>query len=126
MKTIIHLELSDVERNDLARRIDRDPVTKRLVTRKEITDLVLTLIQDEITTGWESTTDDRGPQLETKATPYKEDAKTQAIPFVPSRGDEDYLFKSKDPEWTRLCSAVLDATQELDGYVWQTMERNRK
>ena len=63
MITNIRLELSDVERNDLAKRIYRDPNTKVLVTRKEVTELVNALVNDEVTKGWESTTDDRGPEL---------------------------------------------------------------
>lgn len=50
MKTIIHLVLSDSERNDLARRIERAD-TKRLVTRNEIIEYVFNLIAQEIVDG---------------------------------------------------------------------------
>ena len=136
MKTIIHLELSDEDRRDLARRIDRNPVTKRLVTRKEVTELVLTLVDDEVTKGWESTTDDRGddilnredetqPERRLRTIAEVEDDEPKPFKFIPSRGDEPYLFKSKDPEMTKLCSAILDATNALDEYVWRALEENR-
>jgi hypothetical protein len=46
--------------------------------------------------------------------------------FVPSRGDEDYLYSGEDPELTAACSSVLDGLQLIERHVWATLERNRK
>jgi len=142
MKTIIHITLSDVERNDLAKRIDRDPVTERLVTRKEVTELVHTLIQDEITTGWESTTDDRGPQIEAvererepesnEDVPEGGRGEVEPVPresyatFIPTRGDEDYIARPRDPKLATACSSILDNIALIEAYVWETITRNQK
>ena len=47
MKTIVHIVLSDLERNHLAQVWDDRP-TKRLVTRNEVTDRVQKHIQEEL------------------------------------------------------------------------------
>lgn len=136
MKTIIHLELSDEERNDLAKRIYRDLDTKVLATRKEVTELVHGLIHEEIERGREQESEEELTDVERNKAPTSADTVSPATrssgqsgddpsPFRPSRGDEPYLFKSKDPELTKRCSAVLDATQELNDYVWQALEENR-
>jgi hypothetical protein len=132
MKTIIHLELNDLERNDLAKRIDRED-TKRLVTRKEVTDLVNALVQDEVTQGWESTTDDRGPQKNAPPTceqiqgpEWKPPAAAGGQIFIPSRGDEDYLTQPKDPGVAAACSRILDDTKLIEEFAWNTIERIRK
>lgn len=150
MITNIRLELSDVERNDLARRIDRDPATKRLVTRKEVTELVNALVDDEVTKGWESTTDDRGPELRedndqsTKANPSSKESgdgdrgqrrngggagsvsDDASSGFVPSRGDEPYLSQPKDPGIAAACSRILDDAALIEQFAWDTIERNRR
>jgi hypothetical protein len=159
MKTIVHIELSDSDRNDLARRIDRDPVTKRLVTRKEVTEHVLALVNDEITLGWESTTDDRGKEL-TNGNSIPEHASTDDVhptsgqegksgddstpgerpsfaqfcnekdadpnAFTPSRGDEDYLTQPKSTDISAACRRILSATELIEEFAWNTIERNRK
>ena len=151
MITNIRLELSDVERNDLAKRIYRDPNTKVLVTRKEVTELVNALVNDEVTKGWESTTDDRGPELRedndqsTKADPGSERSgdgdsgqrrngggaqrvSRDADPsgFTPSRGDEDYLASPTDTGIAAACSRILDDAALIEQFAWDTVERNRK
>lgn len=135
MKTIIHLELSDEERSDWAKRIHRDPNTKVLVTRKEVVETVLHLVAQEIIDGREiEMYGDEEPEVDKQpqsVNPKVDDSKAfrelidETLPFKPSRGDESYLYKSKDPEMTKLCTAILDATDALDEYVWRALEENR-
>ena len=46
--------------------------------------------------------------------------------FVPSRGDESYLYRPKDPELAAACSAALDACERLDEVIWRKLEENRE
>jgi hypothetical protein len=127
MKTIIHLELSDEERNDLAKRIHGAPFTKLLATRKEITEHVLNFINQELK--------DAGDMIpgEDTLTVSKESMKelTQAIEnsptsgFVPSRGDEPYLYKGKVEALTKACGDALDAAEAIEKVVWNLLEKNR-
>ena len=129
MKTIVHIELSDLDRNDLAKRIDRED-TSRLVTRKEVTELVLALIQQEIEDG-RNQEEERGDERhvdpdepEIKLEGGVPEAHTPA--FIPSRGDEDYLTQPKDPGIAAACSRILDDTALIEQFAWDTIERNRK
>jgi len=147
MKTIIHLELSDLERNDLAKRIDRNQDTKRLVTRKEVTELVLALIDDEMRDDHWNTVDIkekiRGETTEArpaaKTTDHgdpgqrRERGRDKRVPhdmptggFSPSRGDEDYLTQPRDPDIAAACRSIIDATTLINEFAWETIERNRK
>jgi len=128
VKTIVHITLSDEDRSDLAKRIHRDPDTKHLVTRKEVTETVHALIQREIEDGREPEghwTD------EPEDGPVPDDAcraeDTIGIgTFVASRGDEDYLAEPKDPGIAAACSRILDDTALIEQFAWDTVERNRK
>ena len=129
MITNIRLELSDLARNDLAKRLDRDPVTKRLVTRKEVTELVEALINDEARKGWQDEEvqpvqrdDDQRSAVPRARMP--EQSFTEAA-FVPSRGDEPYLYKPSDPELAAKLSALLDDSRAFEEYVWKQLEANR-
>ena len=46
--------------------------------------------------------------------------------FVPSRGDEPYLYSPQDPELAAQCSAVLNGLEYIERYAWDALERNRK
>lgn len=133
MITNIRLELSDVERNDLAKRIDRDPVTKRLVTRKEVTELVETLINDEARKGWED--EEVEPEREPESNedvPEGGRGEVEPVPresyatFIPTRGDEDYIARPRDPKLATACSSILDNIALIEAYVWETITRNQK
>ena len=136
MKTIIHITLSDEARNDLAKRIDRKDTT-RLVTRKEVTELVNALVDYEIERGYE---DDQSTEAGTSSeAPSDGDSGERrerggservpddaAPPFVPSRGDEDYLSQPTDPGIAAACSRILDDAALIEKFAWDTVERNRK
>ena len=122
MKTIIHLTLSDSDRSDLAKRIYRDPNTKVLVTRKEVTETVHALIQREIEDGRDQEEEGpiRGAEQEEK------EVQPDVQPgFVASRGDEDYLAQPKDAGVAAACSRILDDTALIEAFAWDTVERNR-
>ena len=130
MKTIIHITLSDVERNDLARRIDRNPDTKRLVTRKEVTEYTLALIAQEISDGQDIEVETAPKISSAGASERREEVERvphDAAPeFVPSRGDEAYLAQPRDPGIAAACSRILDDTALIEQFAWDTVERNRK
>ena len=46
--------------------------------------------------------------------------------FVPSRGDEPYLYEPEDLELAAVCSNVLDGLEYIERYTWDALERNRK
>ena len=139
MKTIIHLELSDEERSDLAKLLDRNPCTNRLVTRKEVTELTQTLVNDVLKRGLR---EDNGQTTEVNSEPegpsdgdsgqrgdggggssVSDDPDTR---FIPSRGDEGYLAKPSDPGVAAACSRILDDAALIEQFAWDTIERNRK
>lgn len=139
MKTIIHLELSDEARNDLAKRIYRDPNTKVLVTRKEVTELVLSLVDYELERGRDDDqSDEADPPAESQGDgdlgQRGNGGGTARVPtdthseggFVPSRGDEPYLAQPKDPGVAAACSRILDDAALIEQFAWDTVERNRK
>lgn len=149
MKTIIHLVLSDEERNDLAKRIDRED-TKRLVTRKEVLEHVFNFIAQEIIDGrdddydqsepehaaTDNTTrpatersDSDGPKHVPAFVPSRgdEERHTEPVPkFDPSRGDEPYLACPKDTELAAACTRVLDDCALIQARVWDAVEHNRR
>ena len=140
MKTIVHIELSDLDRNDLAKRIDRNQATKRLVTRKEVTDLMHSLVNNEIIEGrYQDGCEDTEAEPEPE-TPSDADSGQRGIGrgtqrvsrdadpsgFTPSRGDEDYLTSPSDPGIAAACSRILDDTALIENFAWDTVERNRK
>jgi hypothetical protein len=45
--------------------------------------------------------------------------------FVPSRGDEDYLFKTSDPELKEILARFLDLAEELEAFTWNKLETIR-
>jgi len=123
MKTIIHLTLSDSDRSDLAKRIYRDPNTKVLVTRKEVTETVLALIQQEIEDGRDQEEEGSVRRAEQEEKEVQPDVQPG---FVASRGDEDYLAQPKDAGVAAACSRILDDTALIEAFAWDTVERNRK
>jgi len=122
MKTIIHLTLSDSDRSDLAKRIYRDPNTKVLVTRKEVTETVLALIQQEIEDGRDQEEEGSVRRAEQEEKEVQPDVQPG---FVASRGDEDYLAQPKDAGVAAACSRILDDTALIEAFAWDTVERNR-
>lgn len=45
--------------------------------------------------------------------------------FVPSRGDEDYMLRTSDPELKAILARLLDLTEELEAYTWDRLEKIR-
>jgi len=141
VKTIVHIELSDEDRNDLAKRLSRNPADKHLVSRKEVTEFVHSLIHQEIEDGRnqekedavEQTSDGKLRRSSGQERPSGDDPAapdmgrlSQVAAFVASRGDEEYLAQPKDPGIAAACSRILDDTALIDAFVWETVDKNRK
>lgn len=99
---------------------------KDWMTRKEIREWIEEMVNETI----DGEREEAHPRADTPAEePACEEA--QAIRnrsvrgFVPSRGDEEYLYKPKDPELAAACSTVLDGLEYVERYVWDALERNR-
>lgn len=45
--------------------------------------------------------------------------------FVPSRGDEDYMFRTSDQELKTILVRLLDLSEELEAYTWDRLEKIR-
>jgi len=125
VKTIIHLILSDLDRNDLAKRIHRDADTKVLATRKEVIEHVQNFISQEIKDGREQVEEDEGLLFEEPRVNVMGSEDFTGATWEPSRGDEDYLAQPKDPGIAAACSRILDDTALIEAFAWDTVERNR-
>lgn len=123
MKTNIGIELTDEERAVLAQNwFGR----KTMVSRKEVTAFVNASIQQAIL-GSEEADPEPMREVEDPAPVRTEVRGDRGVhSFVPSRGDEPYLYRPKDPKLAAALSTVLDATEALDTYIWNELERNRQ
>jgi hypothetical protein len=123
MKTNIGIELSDEVRAVLAQNwFGR----KTMVSRKEVTDFVNASIQQAIL-GSEKTDPEPVREAEDAAPVRTEVLRDRGVHnFVPSRGDEPYLYRPKDPKLAAALSTVLNAAEALDMYIWNELERNRQ
>jgi len=117
VKTIIHLEITDDERAKMSQSLGHSG----LVTRKQVTEFVEETIRNAI---------QPVKDIPTTASPLARSAdegrRTHFPVFTPSRGDEPYLYRPKDPKLAALCSTALDGLERLDRYVWDKLEENRQ
>lgn len=123
MKTIVHVVLTDEERLAIGGSF--------MVGRKDVTKLVNEFIEGLKTN--ENTRRSNETGLPTNeeaeaivATVATAERDTSLREFVPSRGDEPYLYCGEDPELTDACRSVLDGLEFIDRYAWTALERNRK
>ena len=123
MKTIVHIELTDEERLAIGG-------GRFMVSRKEVTGLVNKFIEDlknEDTRRSDAVELPRNEETEALAKTIAATGRDCSIrEFVPSRGDEPYLYDGEDPELTDACRAVLDGLQFIEGHAWAALEGNRK
>jgi len=96
-----------------------------MVTRADLKEAVYEYVRNLI----EGKETEQVPNQETEG--VAEDQPTaerdRSVPvFVPSRGDEPYLYSPQDPELAAQCSAVLDGLEYIERYAWDALERNRK
>lgn len=131
MKVIIRLEITDDERSKMAQSLGHSG----LVTRKQVTEAVCVhvceLMTGDVNEIKRKETDERRetddvPDNRRDGSPSDEDRESQTPVFVPSRGDEPYIYSPKDTELAAKCSSVLDATERLDRYIWEKLEENRE
>lgn len=142
MKTIIHIETTDEERRLLQTYLERNSKTKKLISRNDLKDLVTQHVSDLIHRA-DNKEFDEEPNAssnlpnETQASETDRDeqpSEHEKIPvnrnpgagFVPSRGDEPYLYKPKDPHLKDRLSALLDDLKQMEDYVWNKLEENRE
>ena len=127
MKTNLGIETTDEERAAISKAAGLD---SKMVSRKELTGLVNKYIED-LKNGRNPYTTDGGESREVPAVAEGEPDSQRAghhrstPEFIPSRGDEPYLFKASDPALRDIHSRFLDLAQELEDYTWEQMERNR-
>ena len=121
MITNIRLDTSDKERNLIAMYLERDAKTTRMVSRKELTELVQQLINDIVTQADDNEYDE--PEVESSP---KMGAAPKIAEFKPSRGDEPYLYKPKSVTLKDACSRMLDMAEEVEQLVWDVLEKNRE
>jgi hypothetical protein len=141
VKTIIHVTLTDEERNLIGRYLHRNSVTKYLATRNDVKDLVAEFISDTLKRAHTGEYDDDADD-NTEAEPVRHrgdsvdgrPADDQGLPdvsdagngFKPSRGDEPYLYKPKSVALKDACSAMLDQAETIEQLVWDVLEANRE
>ncbi len=134
MKTIVHINLGDADRNLIATYLERKKTT-RMASRKEVNDLVQQHITDIICQAdageydddsriEQRTIHDEVPSKQGQPRESGDDSSPQA--FAPSRGDEDYLAQPKDTDIAAACSRILDDASLINAFAWDTVERNRK
>jgi hypothetical protein len=125
MKTIVHLTLTDEERALVSKSWG---LKSKMVSRQEVTDYVHNQIRLAIA-GKPSPKVDPEPVRAAEApAPIQPQPRSNRVlcDFVPSRGDEPYLYKPKDPELAASCRAALDGLEAIEEYIWDALERNRQ
>lgn len=123
MKTIVHIELNDEDRRKIGGSF--------MVSRKDVTTLVNEFIEGLKTNDYPGSSNEDGLPTNEEAEAL---AKTVATAgrdfsireFVPSRGDEEYLYTGEDPELTDACRSILDGLQFIERRAWAALEGNRK
>ena len=146
MKTNVSIETSDEQRAQIARMLESQ---NKLASRNDIKEAVLKYI-GELSIGNQVSMqfDSRRPK-KAKLKDGSEAGPTdkyafpstalsvtggQAVDpvkvynerdFVPSRGDEPYLFRAQDEKLHKLHQDLLNAIDALNKYTWEKMEKNR-
>lgn len=124
MNTNIKLETTDEERLKIGQTLyGKDKMVSRAGLREAINDYIQSLIEGRGNSeaprpSSEAPADDDRGREERRGTRRLGD-------FVPSRGDEPYLYKPKDPEFAAVCSSILDACERLEELTWEKLEENR-
>lgn len=123
MKTNVGIETTDEQRKLLAQALGK----KGMVSRNDIKEAIDAYIKLLLTDAYATATRlEQEPEVN-----VSEDLRRQAAErepgegFTPSRGDEPYIFKAKDPQLHQLHSNLLDALEALENYTWADMEANR-
>lgn len=120
MKTIIHLDTNDDTRLLIAKSLG----IKGMVSRKQLTEAVIDYVKGLA---------DGFPEPIIRAVePVASSEETQvhqpvvsSSEFKPSRGDEPYIYKAKDPALRDRLSSLLDSLEALEEYTWSKLEENK-
>jgi len=121
MKTNLGLETTDEERLQIGLALG----LKRMVTRKELREEVERHVE-ELKRGIKAPERERDEETVPAPTDKSDTRPADGVcGFVPSRGDEPYLYKPQDPELAAVCSNVLDVLERFEKAVWRALEENR-
>lgn len=123
MKTNIGIETSDIERRMIGDAIGLPGMVSRKQLKEEIERHVATLIF-----GPGQTADSKTEPALTSAPISKPAAERNRSvrEFVPSRGDEPYLYSGENPELTDACRGVLDGLEFIEKFTWAALNKDRK
>lgn len=134
MKVNIGIELDDEQRALFANALCK----KGLASRKDVRAFVDEAIERLLTTqeiNNDQTGIDNGREAEAvEADGHRRDpiavrpsaeAAEPGAGFVPSRGDEPYMYKGNDEGVTAACRTILDQAELIEQFAWETLERNR-
>ena len=121
MKTNLGIETTDEERLKIGLVLyGKEKMVTRADLKEAINEYVRSLIAGKEARPAAS------PSAEAPACEEAEAIRNRSIcGFVPSRGDESYLYKPKDSELAAVCSSVLDGLQYIEEYTWDALEKNR-
>jgi len=127
VKTNIGIETTDEERLSIGNTLGLG----RMATRKEIRETVNEHVQALIegrrsVLEVEHEAEDRTGEIVGEAARPLPEGTERVRNFMPSRGDEAYLFTPRDPELKQLHSNLLDAIEALEEYTWKQLEKNRQ
>lgn len=129
MKVIVHLTLTDDERGIFNAALCKKGMASRKDVHKWVTEAVGHLLETQEINNeqWDETDSLADGTVQVPVPVEPETSRSRSIPgFVPSRGDEPYLYKAQDGGLAKACSQVLDGLEYIKAFTWETLERNRK
>lgn len=122
MKTNLGIDLTDEQRARIARNLG---LKHKSATRNDIKEAVNDYVQNTLAADKAIESKPSGEAQEVVGNQSNISGHPQVPAFVPSRGDESYLYTGKDQEITDACRKILDGVDFIKDFAWETLERNR-
>lgn len=126
MKTNIGIVTTDESRVKIAQNLG---LKEKMVSRKALTEAVMAYVQELI----DGTKTEKPAAVPASicdpadhSTNHHQASSASTDGFTPSRGDEPYLLKARDPVLREKLSALLDCVEDLESYTWSKHEENRE
>ena len=122
MKTNLGIETTDEERVRIASNLG---LKHKSATRNDIKEAINEYVKNVLLGG---PTTDSEPVSATEPAVAQQATAIGGGPigdFVPSRGDERYMYKGQDESITKAASGILDRLELIQNFVWEALERNR-
>lgn len=128
MKVIVHLTLTDNERGIFNAALCKKGMASRKDVHKWVTDAVNRLLEMQERNNEPAEIDPLADETVQAPDPIEPSTgRSRDIPgFMPSRGDEPYLYKAQNADIAAACSRILDDSELIRNFAWETLERNRK